>query len=170
MRRRWAKRAGLLVAGLLLVAGCVPGGSVEDNRPGSGSASRMMDQNQNKIFDSLEATLATAPEGQKVPVLILAEGRAELAEAQKAAGDIDVKYRYDVVPAMAASVTREQVAVLAQQEGIRQIELDAEVRVALDGANRWFGTAQARTDFGVTGDRDGQPSYSKNDIVRVGVD
>ncbi|HWI51068.1 MAG TPA: hypothetical protein VNT01_02860, partial [Symbiobacteriaceae bacterium] len=84
---------------------------------------------------------------------------------EQAAGPMEVKYRYSVVPAMAASVTKAQVEALAKESAVRHIEYDAEVRIAMDGANRWFGAAQARSDFGVTGDRDGSAGFSKTDIV-----
>jgi serine protease AprX len=129
-----------------------------------------MDRNQNKIFDSLELVLAKAGDDDKIPVLILARRQQDLAMLERMAELAEVKYRYTVVPAMAATVTKKQVEFLARQEQVRQIEYDAEVRITLDGANRWFGTAQARVDFGVSGNRDGQPTYSKNDVVIAIID
>lgn len=124
----------------------------------------MVDHNRNKVFDNLEPILAQASETEKIPVLIMARRQQDLDLLEQAAGPMEIKFRYSVVPAVAASVTKGQVEALAKESGVRHIEHDAEVRIAMDGANRWFGAAQARADFGVSGDRDGA-GYSKNDIV-----
>ncbi|HWI52195.1 MAG TPA: hypothetical protein VNT01_08635 [Symbiobacteriaceae bacterium] len=130
----------------------------------------MTDHNQNKVFDSLEPILANAAENEKIPVLIMARRAQDLDMLEQAAGPMDIKYRYTVVPAMAASVTKAQVAALVKESAVRHIEYDAEVRIAMDGASRWFGATQARADFGVTGDRDGAAGYSKDDIVVAIID
>lgn len=125
----------------------------------------MSDHDRNKVFDNLEPILAKAAENEKIPVLIMARRPQDLDLLEQAAGPMEVKYRYTVVPAMAASVTKGQVEALVKESAVRHIEYDAEVRIAMDGASRWFGAAQARADFGVTGDRDGSASYSRSDIV-----
>ena len=124
-----------------------------------------------KIFDSLESVLAKASDEQKIPVLIMAKSESELPQIEKAAGDLEIRFRYKIVPAVAALATPAQIKALARQSCVQHIEHDAEVTVLLDGANRWFGTAQARADFGVTGDRDGNATgYSKNDVVVAVID
>jgi serine protease AprX len=150
----------LLLAGLT-VAGCA-GVVYSGSKPDKG-AHAMTEQ---KLFDNLVPILAQASDTDPIPVLIMARRPQDLPALEQAAGITEVKYRYSVVPAMAATVTKAQIDLLTRQNSVRHIEYDAEVTIALDGANRWFGTAQARQDFGVTGDRDGNPSsFSKNDIV-----
>lgn len=129
-----------------------------------------LDQGQARIFESLQKLLASVGEKEPVPVLIMATDHESLQEVERAAGGLKVKYRYNVVPALAAEATKDQVMALARQDFVKHIEHDAEVRVAMDGANRWFGSAKARTDFGVTGNLDGSPEYSKNDVVVAVID
>jgi serine protease AprX len=111
----------------------------------------MSDANRDKVFDNLDPILARAADTEKIPVLIMARRPQDLDLLEQAVGPLEVKYRYTVVPAMAASVTKAQVEALAKESACRHIEYDAEVRIAMDGANRWFGAAQARADYGVTG-------------------
>lgn len=125
----------------------------------------LMDRDRNKIFDSLDRLLNQVGDKELVPVLIMTNDQVDVQDMERVAGKLQVKYRYTVVPAVAASVTKDQVAVLSRQTFVRQIEHDAEVKIAMDGANRWFGTAKAREDFGVDGGRDGSPGYSTQDIV-----
>jgi serine protease AprX len=126
-----------------------------------------MDSNGNKLFESLEMILTKVTDDEKIPVLIMARSEKELPELELAAQGLEVTHRYKVVPAMAARATRAQITSLVKQSCVRHIEYDAEVRIQMDGATQWSGVNQARTDFGVTGDRDGNASgYSKNDIVR----
>lgn len=133
--------------------------------------SKGMDSNQNKIFDSLDSILALAAAEARVPVLVMAKRHQDLAELEKIAGLVQVKHRYKVVPALAADLTKEQIRRLAAHEFVEHIEHDAEVRVLMDGANRWFGTAKARADFGVTGSRDGSESgFSRDDVVVAVID
>lgn len=154
----------------LLAAGCSVGKGLGNASQPDEGASSIMDRNQNKIFDSLEQVLAKAGEDEKIPVLIMARRQQDLPDLESMAGPMEVKYRYRVVPALAATVTKKQVGVLAGLDAVRQIEYDAQVRIALDGANRWFGTVQARADFGVTGNHDRQAGYSKDDIVVAIID
>jgi len=132
--------------------------------------SSVMDRNNNKIYDSLEQILAQTRPTDKVPVLVMARSQEDVSDLEKVAAPLEVKFRYKVVPAFAASVTPDQVELLARQENVEHIEFDAPVYAVMDGANRWFGADKARTDFGVTGDRDGAASYSRNDIVVAVID
>ena len=158
-RKQWL---GLVLAGAV-AAGCTAGAGPRPDTVGEVGTSRMMDSNQNKLFDSLETVLARVSSTEKVPILVLARRHEDLAELEKSTG-IEVRHRYNVVPALAARATPEQVQALAKQEAVRQVEHDAEVHIHMDGAARWFGALQARQDFGVNGDRDGA-GYSRTDVV-----
>jgi serine protease AprX len=156
----------LFLTGLLAATGATAGANAS-NRAAKDAVqtTQMVDGDRNKIFDTLDRVLKQMDDKQRVPVLVMANRPTDLAELEKAAGPIPVKYQYQVVPAIAASLTRSQVDILARQSYIRQIEYDDQVRMALDGATRWFGATKARQDFGVDGNHDGAPGYSKNDIV-----
>lgn len=137
---------------------------------GCGEDARERDRDGSKIFDSLQQVLVTMGDKEQVPVLIMAHDQAHLTELEKVAGEIQIKRRYQVVPAVAASVTKDQVSLLSRQSFVRHIEYDEEVQICMDGANRWAGADKARLDFGVTGDRDGSPGYSSGDIVVAVID
>jgi hypothetical protein len=123
-----------------------------------------MDRDNNKIFDSLDLLLSNLVADDRVPVLIMANTYGDIPAIEKAAGEIVVKYRYKVVPAIAATLTKSQIQALAKEPGVSHIEHDAEVKT-LQGSTDYFGATKARQDFGVTGNHDGQPAYSKSDIV-----
>ncbi len=129
-----------------------------------------MDQDRNKIFDTLDRLLEQVGEQEPVDVLIMVQGREHLDQLEEILGKGAVKYRYSVVPAVAARVTREQVHAVARQTFVRHIEHDAEVTIMMDGASHWFGAAHARADFGVTGSLDGSPGYSAEDVVVAVID
>jgi serine protease AprX len=125
------------------------------------------DANGDKIFENL-AEQVVQSEGP-IPVIVMlnepASGAA-LSHIQSIIGEYQIKYVYDVIPGFAATLTSKQIAALAMDASVKQIEYDAECHALLGTAQTWYGTAKARTDFGVTGDRDGNPtSYTKNDIV-----
>lgn len=159
-RKRWL---GLVMAGVL-AAGCSAGAGPRPDPSGGVGTSRVMDSNQNKLFDSLESVVAKAGRTEKLPILVLTKRHEDLAMLERTLG-LEVTHRYQVVPAMAARATPQQVEALAKQDAVRQVEHDAEVHINMDGAARWFGALQARQDFGVTGDRDGSAGYSRTDVV-----
>jgi serine protease AprX len=117
-------------------------------------------QNLNELVLKTEAPL---------PVIVLLNetpSLATLTQLQTIIGKFDVKYVYDIIPGFAASLTPGQITALARDATVRQIEYDNEVHAYLGTAETWFGVTKAKSDFGVDGDRDGNPtSYSKNDIV-----
>ncbi|WDU83248.1 S8 family serine peptidase [Caloramator sp. Dgby_cultured_2] len=70
-----------------------------------------------------------------------------------------------------AVMTKAQVKALSKIPFVERIELDREVKAYLDTSSQWTGVNNARVDFGVDGDRDGnKTSYSKNDVVIAIID
>lgn len=170
MKRFWTRLVAPMVAGIL-AGGCFSGRSSgasgsSDYEPPTGS---VMDLDGNKIFDSLDRLLATMGDSDKLPVLVMANSESDLPAIEKAAGGMQVRYRYKVVPAIAATLTKSQIEALAREPGVNHIEHDAEVH-ALQGSTDFFGATKARQDFGVTGNHDGQAGYTKNDIVVAIID
>ncbi len=135
----------------------------------------MVNKNGNKLFDNLEEKLAKMNAQDKLPVIIRFDrsklnDKAETA-LEKQIGKFSIKYKYSIIDGMAATLTKQQIEQLDRIPFIEQIEYDAEMKMSMSTANYWFGTNKARTDFSVTGDRDGNPSsYSKNDIVIAVID
>ena len=94
-------------------------------------------------------------------------------EAKKAVdvGPFSVKHAYGALSGFAAELTKRQIELAAKLPFIKQIEYDEPVYAAMQTASSWYGTTKARQDFGVDGNRDGNPSsYSKNDVVVAVID
>ena len=130
----------------------------------------MTNLNGNKLFDNLEAKLEAINEQEKLPVIIHFDfthvSAKENLDLQEKIGKFDTTFEYTIFDGIAATMTKEQIKQLDHMPFIKQVEYDEEVNISLSTANDSFGTKKARTDFGVTGDRDGNAtSYSKNDIV-----
>lgn len=125
------------------------------------------DANGDRIFENLADQMVKS-EGP-IPVIVMLNEPASVAvlsHIQSIIGEYQIKYVYNIIPGFAATLTSKQIAALAMDASVKQIEYDAECHALLGTAQTWYGTAKARTDFGVTGDRDGNPtSYTKNDIV-----
>jgi len=134
----------------------------------------MQDSNKNKLFDNLEAKIAGKPDSEKFPVIIIFNKNIddnELLNISKSIGKFNIKHKYKIIPGIAATLTKGQINALSKLDIVKQIEYDEPVYATLDTATKWFGVTKARSDFGVTGDRDGNASsYSKNDIVIAVID
>lgn len=131
-----------------------------------------MDQNRNKIFDSLEVQMTAGDPGQKLSVIVLTEQPVSDILVERSLGEaIAMRHVYQVIPGFAAALTRDQIQQLSTQDWVRQIEPDVEVQGWMDSASHHFGASAARLDFGVDGDGDGQPGvYSPADVVIAVID
>jgi serine protease AprX len=123
-----------------------------------------------KITGNLSDLMVNAAQpNQVVPVIVVLKAPATTGVVNRLkglAGGFPVRYVYKVIPGFAAALTSGQVAALARDATVQRIEYDADVHTCLGTAQTWFGTAKARTDFGVDGDRDGNPtSYTTDDVV-----
>lgn len=168
----WRRRPLVVLVGLaaLLLAGA--GAVAWPRSTGSGevTTSRLMDANRDKVFDELATALAAAGEAP-VPVIVLTEPGTTRKQVEAVAGPVAMTHQYTAVPGFAARLTQEQVTRLARAPWVRQIEYDARVQVQLDTAGRYFGAAQARRDFGVSGDGDGDPGrFTRDDVVVAVID
>jgi serine protease AprX len=138
-------------------------------------AETIVNLNKNKLFDNLESKLQELTDEEKVPVIIqfneeFAAGKAFEKLASKV-GVFKKSFEYKVINGMAATMTKKQIMLLEHLPFVKQVEYDAPIQMNLETANSWFGTAKARADYGVTGDRDGnERSYSKTDSVVAVID
>jgi serine protease AprX len=147
--------AGLFTTALSADASTTPTLSSENVRASRG-----------KIIGNLSELMATAT--QPIPVIVLLDAPATTGSVNRLkalAGGFSARYVYKVIPGFAAALTGGQIAALARDAAVRRVEYDAEVHVCLGTAQTWFGTAKARTDFGVDGNMDGAPTYSSGDVV-----
>jgi len=86
-------------------------------------------------------------------------------------GPFQVKYKYKNLPGMAAGLTQQQIEALSNLPFIKRIERDEKVaHITLEPASQWFGADAAASDFGVDGNLDGLPTYSRDDIVIAIID
>lgn len=167
-----------LAAGMMLTPALVNGQetakvknkSYEKAEP---KAVQLIDKDNNKLFDNLEEKLAMAKADETFPVIIQVDKsklRGNAAKAlEKRVGKFALKYEYSIIDGIAATLTKKQIEQLNKFPFVKQVEHDVEMKTKNGTANEWFGTKKALADFGVTGDRDGNPDvYTKDDIV-VGV-
>ena len=131
------------------------------------------DKNGNKIFDSLDSKIKTKGPSAKTRVIVLFDRsyqKQDIDQLAKEIGPFTVNHKYDRVPGIATSLSNGQIAELALRPDVVQIEDDKKVTASLNTAINWFGIQKARTDFGVDGNSDGSPGYSKNDMVIAIID
>lgn len=146
-----------------------PAGTLQKQIP------EIQNKNGNKFFDNLEQKLDQAKSDEKLPVIIqfdTSKVNSNAANAlQKRIGKFDVKYKYEIIDGVAATLTKKQIQQLENIPFVKVVEYDSEVQATMDTSDDWFGTSQARADFDVEGDLDGNPnSYSKDDVVVAVID
>lgn len=140
----------------------------------AGPAPASLDTNFNKIFDDLENMMAPASAADSFPVIAVFNNPLDswnLAGLQQNIGHFLTKYQYQSIPAIAATLTRQQVELLSKLPIVKQIQYDAPMKATMDTASYWFGATKARTDFSLTGDANGAArSYGPGDIVIAVID
>jgi len=177
----------MLVVALCLVAATATavlgaGGkaSQEANAPEVAQAPFIGDADGNRISDDLDLILsvqsaAVASAEKTYPVVVLlteTPSDSQLAVLKTGAGSFATKTVWtQAVSGFAADLTAGQIAFLAKSPSVRRIDNDRPVRALLNTATQWVGVRQARTDFGVDGNRDGSATtYSKTDVVICVID
>ncbi|WP_221568172.1 S8 family serine peptidase [Alkalihalobacillus sp. TS-13] len=139
-------------------------------------APAMVNKNDNKLFDNLEAMLTEKKATDKVEVIIQFDESMANQKAHKAilnkVGKFETKFKFDkAVNGVAATLTKKQIEQLERIPFVKSVEYDAPVKAFNGTANTWFGTEKARADYGLTGDGDGNVnSYSKDDQVVAVID
>jgi len=138
------------------------------------------DADGNRISDDLDlilraqpSALASAEKTYSVVVLLVeAPSDSQLAVLKTGAGSFATKAVWtQAVNGFAADLTSGQIAFLAKSPSVQRIDNDRPVRALLDTATQWAGVRQARTDFGVDGNRDGSATtYSKTDVAICVID
>jgi serine protease AprX len=126
------------------------------------------DLNRNKVFDHLEQSLAAAPSNRAVDVIV------RYKQGHQAAGDRlgrRIARRLSRDRSVAARLTRAEIQQLVASGAVESIEEDTLCYATRDTAGLSFGATQARADFGLTGDADGDPDhYSSRDLTIAVID
>jgi serine protease AprX len=127
----------------------------------------LYDTDGDKIAQNLNQLMLTASGAMPVIVMLnQAADAAVISGLQARVGGFETTARWDIIPGFAANLTAQQIVALSLLGNVKQIEYDNEVRACLTTAETWYGITQARTDFGVDGDRSGGANvYNKDDIV-----
>lgn len=172
--KRWVASASLV---LLLAAAGIPVSAAETGKSAHPASVAPMntDRNQDRIFDNLEQKLASAGSADLFDVIVQLDEKAtddSVRLLQRQAGDFAVKTKWsEALNGFSAQLNAGQIRALSKQAGVRSVELDLPVSMMLDTATLWTGVTQARSDFTVDGDGDGNPaSYSTRDVVVAVID
>ncbi len=164
----------------------------------TGKVEILADMDKNKLFDNLEEKLDKADNDSKLPVIVVFDDEIDSNSTKKGLvkkilGDTAPKYEYKIIPGMAVELTKGQINTLSKLDFVKQIESDLPVQAPANtlskldlvkqvepdlpvqappnNAKYWFGVTKAISDFGVTGDRDGnETSYSTSDVVVAVID
>lgn len=135
-----------------------------------------MRTHKNKIFDDLDEELKFKPNYYKTNVIALLKVPEDklddkVKDLKKILGEFEVDDTYKIISGFSGKLTKKQIDDLSKLDESIQIEPDLQVTAFLDTATSSFGVQKARTDFSVTGDRDGSPSsYSTDDVVIAIID
>ncbi|WP_139490549.1 S8 family serine peptidase [Brevibacillus dissolubilis] len=173
MNKKWVA----LMTASALVASSVSVVSAKGTPEGDVSLPQIVDKDKNKLFDTLDEKLDKVKDEDLVDVIVMYKDQAasidkHMEKAQSEIGQFKTKAKYSAVfNGFAASLSKKQIKQLQKDDAIKQIELDMPVQAFMGTAQDSFGSKKAATDFGLDGDRDGNPtSYSKNDVVVAVID
>ncbi|MBO8156562.1 MAG: S8 family serine peptidase [Bacillaceae bacterium] len=173
----WCMTATMVAAPVLGYAEGVKdhNGSKPEQVPQVEHLPKIQNLDGNKFFDNLEEKLSQVKSDEKLPVIVQFDSskvNENAVEAlKKRIGKFQVKYEYDIIDGMAATLTKKQIQQLEKIPFVNVVEYDSEVQATLDTSDEWFGTSKARMDFDVEGDLDGNPnSYTKDDVVIAVID
>ncbi len=134
------------------------------------------DSDENKIVDALDEELKDKSDDYRrdvIAMIKLPDGQAmgKVKVLEKVLGEFNIKDVYSIIPGFSAKMSKKQINALAALSDTIQIEPDLEVHAFLDKSTTWFGVQNARIDFGVDGNADGNPAtYSKDDVVIAVID
>lgn len=162
----------------------IPAGSVEPERPAPQlprgpdvpgvASSPYLDFNRNRIYDDLDALLASSAPTRPLTVIVMttsAVDDASIAQLRASLGDFKLNAIWQVVDGFSADMTPAQILQLATRPDVVQIERDQGGSIMIDTARNWYGADKAVTDFGVDGDRTGNRKlFSTTDVVICQID
>jgi len=157
--------AATAAAAALLFLAAVPATA---DKPPPPPTAHIADADGDKIFDDLESLISPAAADKAFPAIVLLNEPVDagsLGDLHGRVGFFDVSSQYSTINGFAASLTKGQIVALSRMGNVAQIEADSPVEVFLDTSTYWYGVQNGRTDFGVDGNADGQPTYSTSDMV-----
>lgn len=129
--------------------------------PGGDIPLAVADRDGNKIFDTLDARLQSARPDDSFDVVLsfaVALQPADVLRLQAEVGAFGPTQPLGLANAAALRLTTAQILALARAGVVATIEPDEEMVAFRAAAMQWFGVTGARTDFGFSGDGDGNPN------------
>jgi serine protease AprX len=128
------------------------------------------DADGNRLSDDLDAKLVGAGAGDKISVVVMLTNPPSenfLNGLKNEAGGFETKAVWDLaLNGFAADLTAGQIRGLSHNKFVARIDYDREYTATMGTASQWTGVNQARTDFVVDGDRDGNIAvFSATDVV-----
>ncbi len=160
------RAAALLLA--FVLAPVVPVGSAGEETARV-RASPAYDADGNRVFDDLDARLASAPPTDAIETIVVFTGAMlaqGLAAVRHAAPDARVIFEYPTLPGAALALRPADVRRVAALDVTRQVEANVEGTPELSTSTHYLGVRHVWNDLGVTGNADGNPSaFSKDDAT-----
>lgn len=155
-----------------------------DNAPARGpdvagvSSSPWADLDRNKIYDDLDARLASAgPEEPATAIVLFTHqvGPGDVARFRREHGTFQLNALWTVVNGFSAQLSKRQIEAFSRRPDVVQIEGEREYTTSMSTARNWYGVDKAKTDFGLDGDRNGNvKSFTSADIgvcvIDTGID
>ena len=133
---------------------------------------KQYDENKDKIFENLQYQMDKRDSNETLSTIVLFEKNFyRNAEFKSYIQEYTVKHQYNNIPAVVMELTKTEIQNLAKRDNVVHIEHNEKLSYFIDTAKESFGAAKAVTDFGLDGDRDGNPNvYSKEDVVIAVID
>lgn len=125
--------------------------------------------------DDYIITLPVSIDGY-IPAITLFRSFAEMKSqsVQSILSGAKIKYEYDIIPAIAAHLTENQIIQLSELSQVESIGFDEYVTTNLETARKWFGVDKAVKTLGLTGNEGDPKIFSKRDnviaIIDTGID
>ncbi|HWC31299.1 MAG TPA: S8 family serine peptidase, partial [Dehalococcoidia bacterium] len=111
----------------------------------------LVDRDRDRISDGLQAILEGASSAKKYDVIVTFSGSGAAGRSHTAATESKAQKEYKLIPAFRASLNEAEIQSLSKKPGVVRIEENKKISLAIDAANRDFGTAVARQEYGVDG-------------------
>lgn len=142
----------------------------------SGSVlAKLYDADGDRIFENLKERMSLSEPSEKIPVIISYRENTQYSAVlanriQQAISSKTIRRSFRNIPALALTLTRDQINEALKDPMVEQIELDGVMKKAMDGAKRSFGVDNVRDQFGFDGNRDVPFAYTTNDVVVAIID
>jgi serine protease AprX len=142
----------------------------------SGSVlAKIYDADGDRIFENLKDRMSISASSEKIPVIITYRESMQYSAAlatriQQAISSKTIRRSFRNIPAIASSMTRDEINQALKDPLVEQIEFDGVMKKAMDGAKRSFGVDSVRDQFGFDGNRDTPFAYTTNDVVIAIID